>query len=821
MAKSVKTLSVYVNLNSKEFTKGLTRLGRRLQRLGNQLQSMGKSMTRNITMPLTAAGAGAIKLASDFNESMTKIQTLVGTSGDEVEKLKQKVLDLAGETAQAPKDLAEGLFFIQSAGFKGQEGLNALEVSAKGAAMGMGELKDIANATTSIMTAYKDQNMTAAQAGDLLHETLKQGKFDAADFMNKIGQVLPTAAAFGISFEQLGAAVATMSKVSGDAAGSLTAVNQLMMQLKKPSEQQKEILDKIFGSYDNLNRELQDNFMGTLEKIFEGLEGNDEALVRVFGSARAVKAAFATVGLQGETFRQVLEGMNESTGNVDKGFAVVSQDSAFKFKKALADLKVAAIELGNQLMPIATKIADAISKLAKKFNDLDSEGKKNAIMIGGLAMAAGPLLTVLGGVVKVVGKLTKALSGLILRVAALSAPVLIAVAVFGALVTAAGYAAYHIYKDWDNAKVKIAEFVNQIITAYNEILLVRLAVETLGFTFNVVFDTMMATIKQVGTTWENLKLALTSAWDADWSGFFASWDDWGNESMDNIKKLIANVQKDFEKASENIAFRKFELVTPEDIQEYADKGKEIAGNVIQGMKDTFQGAKDLVSGFIFGEGDGGDGGDSPEREKIQIIKIEPRGLETTDYQLEIPPPLTEKATETFNLWSENTLKKFQDTYNQMAQTVKDFTLNFADSFADMVATTITEGGNMAENFGRFLQQMIKDIGAAIIKMAVLKAIMTALGMPAGAGTAVSSVIGNVAGFSSGGIVTSPVMGLVGEGRNINANNPEIIAPLSDLKKYIGGGSNRLHGEIMGSNILLSNTRSTNTQNRVGGSSTDF
>ena len=814
MAKSVKTLSVYVNLNSKEFTKGLTRLGRRLQRLGSQLQSMGKSMTRNITMPLLAAGGGAIKLASDFNESMTKIQTLVGTSGDEVEKLKKKVLDLAGETAQAPRDLAEGLFFIQSAGFKGQEGLDALEVSAKGAAIGMGELKDIANATTSIMTAYKDQNMTAAQAGDLLHETLKQGKFDAAEFMNKIGQVLPTAAAFGISFEQLGAAVATMSKVSGDAAGSLTAVNQLMMQLKKPSEQQKEILDKIFGSYDNLNKELQNNFMGTLEKIFEGLEGNDEALVRVFGSARAVKAAFATTGLQGETFRQVLEGMYKSTGNVNNGFAEVSEESAFKFKKALADLKVAAIELGNQIMPIATKIADAISKLAKKFNDLDSEGKKNAIMIGGLAMAAGPLLTVLGGVVKVVGKLTKVLSGLILRVAALSAPVLIAVAVFAALVSAAGYAAYHIYKDWDNAKVKIAEFVNQIITAYNEILFVRTAVETLGFICNFVFDTMISGINLVGTTWENLKLALTSAWKGDWSGFFASWDDWGNESMKHMEDYFDKVEKDYDKALQNIAFRKFELVTPEDIQEYADKGKEIAGNVIQGMKDTFQGAKDLVSGFIFGHEDG-------EKPKITPIKLEPIVPTATDFQLEIPPPLTQKATETFNMWSENTLKKFQETYQQMGQTIAEFGHHFADSFADMVATTIIEGGNMAEAMGRFLLQMVKDLGAAIIKMAVLQAIMSALGMPTGSATVTAQVVGNVAGFSNGGIVTSPVMGLVGEGRNISANNPEIIAPLSDLKKYIGGGSNRLHGEIIGSNILLSNTRSTNTQDRVSGSATDF
>ena len=153
--------------------------------------------------------------------------------------------------------------------------------------------------------------------------------------------------------------------------------------------------------------------------------------------------------------------------------------------------------------------------------------------------------------------------------------------------------------------------------------------------------------------------------------------------------------------------------------------------------------------------------------------------------------------------------------------MQDKIIIFGDSFADMVATTIIEGGNMAEAMGRFLLQMVKDLGAAIIKMAVLQAIMSALGMPTGSATVTAQVVGNVAGFSNGGIVTSPVMGLVGEGRNISANNPEIIAPLSDLKKYIGGGSNRLHGEIIGSNILLSNTRSTNTQDRDSGSATDF
>ena len=101
--------------------------------------------------------------------------------------------------------------------------------------------------------------------------------------------------------------------------------------------------------------------------------------------------------------------------------------------------------------------------------------------------------------------------------------------------------------------------------------------------------------------------------------------------------------------------------------------------------------------------------------------------------------------------------------------------------------------------------------------------MSAFGIPTGGGggVGIGKMIGNIFGFSKGGIVTSPVMGIVGEGRNINASNPEIIAPLSDLRKHLGAGGGRLHGSIYGNDILLSNTRTTITQDRIGGSVTNF
>lgn len=113
--------------------------------------------------------------------------------------------------------------------------------------------------------------------------------------MSRLGKILPTSAAAGISFEELGSAVATMSKVSGDAAGTLTSINQVMMKLLNPSEQQKEILSDLNMSYEDLQGMLGESLMGTLQHLFTELEGNDEALMKVFGSSKAVTGALATM----------------------------------------------------------------------------------------------------------------------------------------------------------------------------------------------------------------------------------------------------------------------------------------------------------------------------------------------------------------------------------------------------------------------------------------------------------------------------------------------------------------------------------------------
>ncbi len=394
--KAVGFLTFNFGANMAGFNKAMKKARRSVKKFGSSMKSMGRSMTTNMTMPLLAVGAAGVKLAVDFSTSMTKIRTLVGASASDLKDYEKDVLSISQSTGVAAEQLAEGLFFITSAGLKGKEAIEALEISAKGAAMGMGEMADIGNALTSIMTAYADQGMTAAQGGDLLHETLKQGKFEASEFMQKLGKVIPTAAAAGVSFEELGAAAATMSKLSGDAAGTLTSINSLMMKMLKPSAQQKEILDELGISADDLGKMMDKSLMGTLQFLFKGLEGNNEMLMKVFGSSKAVTGALSTMGLQSETYAEVLDGMNNSQGNVAAGMEILSETAGFKLSGAMNSVKLVLMDIGNRVMPLVLKAVQKIESAMQWWQGLDESVKKTIISVAILVAGLGPLLSVVG-----------------------------------------------------------------------------------------------------------------------------------------------------------------------------------------------------------------------------------------------------------------------------------------------------------------------------------------------------------------------------------------------------------------------------------------
>lgn len=70
--------------------------GAKLAGLGSSLKTVGAIMAVGFTVPLAAAGAAGIKLASDFNESLNKVNTVFGESSGKVEAWSKKTLEASG-----------------------------------------------------------------------------------------------------------------------------------------------------------------------------------------------------------------------------------------------------------------------------------------------------------------------------------------------------------------------------------------------------------------------------------------------------------------------------------------------------------------------------------------------------------------------------------------------------------------------------------------------------------------------------------------------------------------------------------------------------
>ncbi len=101
---TVGVVKAIITADTTQLKKGMTDAQRQTDQLAKNMTKVGKSLTMKVTMPLVGLGVAASKMASDFEFSMTQIETLVGRSAKEVETLKGAVLGLSMTLYQAVKN---------------------------------------------------------------------------------------------------------------------------------------------------------------------------------------------------------------------------------------------------------------------------------------------------------------------------------------------------------------------------------------------------------------------------------------------------------------------------------------------------------------------------------------------------------------------------------------------------------------------------------------------------------------------------------------------------------------------------------------------
>lgn len=374
---------------------------RDLTKLGGTMQSVGKAATIGISVPLVGLGAVATKMAGDFDSAFTRMQSLAGVSAGEIDGLKASVLDLAGETGRAPAELAEALYFLRSSGLDAAEAVDALNVSAKASAAGMGDTATIADAVSSAMNAYGSETLSAADASDVLLGTIREGKGEPEELAAAIGRVIAPAETLGVSFDQVGAALASMTLVGLDAAEATTALRGILMALQNPTKEQADALADMGLSLQTVRDVVANQgLLPALTMLANGVGDNEEAMSALFGNVRALNGVLTLTGENSENTARIFDSLKDSAGATDAAFATWAESMGAKNAKAFAEFQTAMITAGETILPIVTSIVGGAADIASAFSDLPGPMQSAVLALGGLLILAGPVTTFAGTVVR-------------------------------------------------------------------------------------------------------------------------------------------------------------------------------------------------------------------------------------------------------------------------------------------------------------------------------------------------------------------------------------------------------------------------------------
>ncbi|MCZ9920403.1 phage tail tape measure protein [Brachyspira hyodysenteriae] len=384
-----------------------TDLERGFDKIGKSFDKFGSLATKSLTVPIaagTTAFALATKKATDFDNGMREVLTLLPKLSNEgFESLKQETLAFSKEIGKVPEEVVPALYQSLSAGVPRENVFDFLKTAAEASVAGVAELKTSVDGLTSVTNAYGTEVLNVNRASDIMFQTVKLGKTDFTQLSKSLFNVIPTASALGVQFEDIGAAIAVMTAQGTPTSVATTQIRQALVELNKEGTVAANTFQVLTGQTFKDFIAQGGTLQEALQMMSEAADKNNKDISIMFSSVEAGNAALALSGKNASKFKDALDQMNNSAGATAEAFKKIDDGPARQFEKIKAELSALVIELGNSLLPIvnedllpvirdkavplAEKMILTIISLIKTFSDLPAP--LQAASVGFVALAAG------------------------------------------------------------------------------------------------------------------------------------------------------------------------------------------------------------------------------------------------------------------------------------------------------------------------------------------------------------------------------------------------------------------------------------------------
>lgn len=343
----------------KETIASLDNIDKRASGIGKVFTTAGAIAGAGIAAVGAAATAiggavvGMTKNAMGFEKQMGEVYTLLpGLSKEAMASMNSDVLEFAKNMGVLPDEVVPALYQSISAGVPRDNVFEFLEVAQKAAVGGVTELETAVDGITSVVNAYGSDVLGAGKASDLMFTAVKLGKTTFDELSGSLYNVIPTASALGVGFEDVTAAIAAMTAQGTPTSVATTQMRQMFVELSKEGTNTSDLFKQLAGqSFKDFVAE-GGNVSEALALMKDHADKNNLGLNDLFGSVEAGNAALALGGQGAETYAKNLEEMKNSLGATDEAFGTMEETGARAWEKIMANFEAMKIEFGGKFLPI-------------------------------------------------------------------------------------------------------------------------------------------------------------------------------------------------------------------------------------------------------------------------------------------------------------------------------------------------------------------------------------------------------------------------------------------------------------------------------------
>ena len=286
--------------------------------------------TAFLTMTGSAVGAFI-----EVEKKWAEVTTLMPRMNDEaLGAMKVQIDRFAKESGSTLLDAYDAAYQAVSAGIDPASTSSFLQTAHRAALAGVADITTAVDGLTSVINAYGLEVSDATRVSDAMFTAIRLGKTTFREMAPVLGPVLPIAASLNTEFEEITAALASLTAQGNPTAIALTQIRSALVALSKDTKA-KALFEGLVGMTYQQFQDEGGTLQEALSMIVAEADRTGQSLAQLFGRIEGANAALALSSQKGaEVYTQA---MSDMMGATDAAYNRMAETTDFQVRKWKAE----------------------------------------------------------------------------------------------------------------------------------------------------------------------------------------------------------------------------------------------------------------------------------------------------------------------------------------------------------------------------------------------------------------------------------------------------------------------------------------------------